>query len=147
MVTVADPIREWLAAFPYQDAQARLDRLERQRDTLETEIGELRRYLAMAGTPPEIEGQTTISVTATGNGHHPQGMDAVEIVMRERAGTWTRGDIHRELVRRGWIAEGEIGRRTLGSIMNRMVKRERVKRVRHGQYRLPAPTTREALAA
>jgi hypothetical protein len=143
---VENPLKEWLAAFPAQAAETRLAELERRQQEINEEMDALRRFLDLAGPPPEIAGPTALAAAANGNGK-PQGMDAVEIVMRERAGMWTRGEIGRELERRGWIAEGDTGRRTLGSIMNRMVSRGRVKRVGHARYRLPTPGTKEALAA
>jgi hypothetical protein len=147
-MAVSDPIRDWLAAFPAQDAQTRLAELMRRRGEIDEAIGELRRFLDLAGAPTPIPGQTALPVSnGNGNGHAPRGMDAVEAVMSKRAGVWTRREIAQELARLGWIAEGEVGRRTLGSIMHRMVGRGRVERESHGRYRLPVPANKEALAA
>jgi hypothetical protein len=56
-------------------------------------------------------------------------------------------DLNAALVERGWLADGEAGRKTLGSILYRMVKRGRIVRVSEGRYRLPANDQQEVLAA
>lgn len=137
-------INEWLAAFPMKDARAKMEALEERRAALEAEIARLSRLIEDAAG---IAG-AYVPATPNGNGHDgPRGMDAVEAVMRGRSGVWTRRDINRELVSKGWLADGEKGRRTLGSIMHRMVNARRVERLAPGRYKLPAGEQQEVLAA
>ncbi len=139
----AQSVEEWLAAFPVRDAQDKLARLRERRASLDAEIAQLERLIDALG--PTIG---TVP-TASTNGHAadaPQGMDAVEIVMRERPGIWARQEIGAALVERGWLAEGEKGTGTLGSIMYRMVQRGRIVRLDGGRYKLP-DSRQEVLAA
>jgi hypothetical protein len=145
---MADAIREWLAAFPTHEAEERLRELEHNRDRISAEIEALQQVLSIATQ----EFQTAVADTAArlnGNGHPPpSGMLAVERLMAEHEPvTWTRRDLCHALVERGWLAPGEPGRKTLGSILHRMVGRGRIVRVGEGQYRLPDWERQEVMAA
>jgi hypothetical protein len=132
----ARSVEEWLAAFPTRDAQEQLAELRERRASIDAQISQLERLI-------DALGLAAGAVNGNSNGNHaalsdaPQGMDAVEMVMRARPGVWARHEIGAALVERGWLAEGESGTGTLGSIMYRMVKRGRVVRLDGGRYRLP----------
>jgi hypothetical protein len=136
-IVITGAVQTWLASFPVQEAKANLDALETEQAKLEVSIAALRRLIET------VDGKIAAPVTTKGNGtngHNPSGMDAVERVMRDRPGVWTRRDLNRELVERHWLAEGEPGRKTLGSILYRMVKADRIVpagRVGEGRYKLP----------
>lgn len=134
---VSDPIAQWRAAFPINEAAERLDALKRDAEAIEREMAQLMRDLEMYATRPTAM-TAEESAAAAEPVNRPSGMDAVEAVMREQPGVWTRLAINQELVRKRWLAPGETGRRTLGSIMHRMVARGRVVRVGEGRYALPA---------
>src|SRR5438552_18095850 len=124
--------QEWLAAFPASEAKATLHELEAKRAELDHQINGLRALLDMVG-PTENGSQAQLPL----NGHSkvPAGMDAVERILAENPKrVWKRAELHKELARRGWFAEGEAGRRTLGSVLHRMVRRGRVARVGTAMY-------------
>jgi hypothetical protein len=140
---VTDAIREWIEAFPARDASARLDSLQRQAAEIDAEMQRLRQIMATFGA--QTNGAPRQAVHT--NGGRPTGMAAVERLLRERGGVWSRRDLNAALVERGWLAAGEAGRKTLGSILHRMVQRDRIVRVSEGRYRLPQSDQQEVLAA
>jgi hypothetical protein len=140
-------VEEWLEAFPASDAREKLAQLKERRASIDAGIARLERLIDALGIDVEsIQTDANGEVNRNGDGHAPQGMDAVETVMRERPGVWARHEIGAALVERGWLAEGESGLGTLGSIMYRMVKRGRIERLDGGRYKLP-DSKQEVLAA
>lgn len=139
-----DVVRDWLDAFPAERVQERLAALAAKRQKIEVEEQELRALLEMNARrrrDTELE-QQRLSL-----GPAPRGMDAVEQVMRERPGVWKRIEIQRALAEKGWLAPGEAGKATLGSILFRMVNRGRVVRLSGGRYELPAVDNPGVIAA
>lgn len=142
---MTNPIKSWLAAFPEQEAKAELLSLHNARADLNARIAELEGLMALHAQAPRVNGGQ-IELALPTNGSAPRGMDAVEFVLRETPERpWKRAALAHELVKRGWLAPGEPGRRTLGSILHRMVERGRVVRVGAGLYKLPA--SQQAVAA
>ena len=139
-----DVVRSWLDTFPAAKVQERLCVLAARRQKIEIEEQELRALLEMhtRRTRLAVVEQQRLSL-----GTAPQGMDAVEQVMRERPGSWKRIEIQRALTEKGWLAPGAAGKATLGSILHRMVSRERVIRLGGGRYKLPAPADQGVIAA
>lgn len=141
------PVKLWLASFPEEEAAARIAELEELREAAGREIAALRQLvdIGRAYSKPsgaQQNGDTRPPFVAPAP---PQGQEAVEAVMRERPrGKWRASEIEAELQKRGWIADGPRGRRTLGSILHRMVGSGRIKRVGRGTYRLPRTIPMEA---
>lgn len=130
---MANPLREWLEAFPTEYASSRLEELDRRRAAIEEEMGQLRAYLDTLGS------LAPAATNGNGSGQAPaSGREAVEAVMRTRPGhVWQRREILEELVRRGWAEPGEPGRKKLGSMLYHMVRLGRVERPEENRYRLP----------
>jgi hypothetical protein len=128
---MADPIRDWLAAFPKDYAVTQLAELDRRRAEIDEEAAKLRAFLDELGDLPPTPG-------INGNGATPSGMTAVEAAMARHPGRiWQRREIHQELVALGWIEPGEQGRKRLGSMLHHMVRSGRVERPEQNRYRLP----------
>jgi len=153
-------VTEWIARVPIASARDDLEAMKAQRAELDRKIAERESLLML------VEGRLpTIPIASyangNGNGHAepmpipasvviepPRGMEAVRVLLSEDpTKTWKRADMAKELARREWISQGEKGRRTLGSILHRMLEAGRVARVGTALYKLPVDGSQEVLAA
>jgi hypothetical protein len=96
------------------------------------------------GAPSEGEHSTAPTGAVPTQAPAP-GTEAVRAVMRE-GGVWNSSELHRELERRGWVAEGvQHPRKATETALNRLYQKYlEVERVGRGRYRYKRTPTGQA---